>query len=267
MTILRAQNLSNEQQHQHHHHHLSGGGYAGCGGGFRENFGLMNRVQGYELYCSESCLGSDLVVGDQMAEDESRTNSLNEAGSSSKDIQEERDEGWLQLSIGGHGHTSTITHNNVNKHDDLADPTPRRPSGLLELDLLPGGSSQQARPLAPIFHVPEFRTPRAVTSFPGGGNSLFFQHHPAGSSSNFPHQQDINWGFRPIRHIIGTASSSSTSSSSSSPLMPFGSYFPHPFQLHSGIDAAGPSLDFRVIDPPRRPHSGIWFMLQASQNQ
>ncbi|GLT63994.1 hypothetical protein SLA2020_365140 [Shorea laevis] len=124
MTIVRAQNLSKEQRQQHH---LSGGGYAGCGGGFTENFALMSRVQGYE-YCSttdQSCLGSDLVlVGDRMAEDESRTNSLNEAGSSSKDIQEERpDEGWLQLSIGG-GHSSTATHNNVNKHDDLADPRP-----------------------------------------------------------------------------------------------------------------------------------------------
>ncbi|XP_062149902.1 uncharacterized protein LOC133858447 isoform X2 [Alnus glutinosa] len=259
MTIVRAQNLSREQVVQQQHH-LSGGLYTGCGGGFRENFGLMSRVQGYE-YCSESCLGSDLVVGDQMAEDESRTNSLNEAASSSKDIQEERDEGWLQLSIGGH--STAASHNNVNKHD-LADPTARRASGLLELDLLPGGgSSQQARPLAPIFHVPEFRAPRAVTSFPGG-SSLFFQH--PGSSSNFPHQ-DINWGFRPIsRHIIGTTSSS-TSSSSSSSLMPLGSYFAQPFQLHSGIDAAGPSLDFRVTDPPRRPHSGIWFMLQASQNQ
>lgn len=30
---------------------------------------------------------------------------------------------------------------------------------------------------------------------------------------------------------------------------------------------AGPSSDFRVLDPPRRPHSGLWFLLQASQFQ
>jgi hypothetical protein len=53
-----------------------------------------------------------------MAEEEPIINSLNEPDSSSKDIQEERDEGCLQLSIGSH----TTTHSNVNKHD-LADPT------------------------------------------------------------------------------------------------------------------------------------------------
>ncbi|KAF8096544.1 hypothetical protein N665_0306s0002 [Sinapis alba] len=30
---------------------------------------------------------------------------------------------------------------------------------------------------------------------------------------------------------------------------------------------AGPSTEFRVHDPPRRPHSGLWFLLQASQFQ
>ncbi|CAH8349918.1 unnamed protein product [Eruca vesicaria subsp. sativa] len=30
---------------------------------------------------------------------------------------------------------------------------------------------------------------------------------------------------------------------------------------------AGPSSEFRVIDPPKRPHSGLWFLLLASQSQ
>ncbi|CAN7077666.1 unnamed protein product [Brassica oleracea var. botrytis] len=30
---------------------------------------------------------------------------------------------------------------------------------------------------------------------------------------------------------------------------------------------AGPSSEFRVLDPPKRPHSGLWFLLQASQYQ
>lgn len=258
--VPAAQTLSKQQ-----HLHISGD-YAGCGTGanYREDFDLMSgTVEGYAYFSTESCLGSDPVVGDQnMAEDESRTNSsLNEAATSSKDLihQEERDEGWLKLSIGGH---AACSHNS--KHDDhQANPTARRGSGSIELDLLPGGStSQQARPLAPIFHVPEFRVPRA-TSF---STSLFFQH-PGSSTSNFPHHQEINWAaFRPIRHNIGSTASSSTSSSSS--LMPFGSYFAQPpLQLQSMMDVAGPSLDFRVIDPPRRPHSGIWFMLRASQNQ
>ncbi|KAM4109389.1 hypothetical protein ACB094_03G115400 [Castanea mollissima] len=278
MTMVPAQNLSKEQYHQYLY-----GGYAGCGGGggvYRESFGLMNRVEGYEYCSTESCLGSDLVVGQMADQDESRTNSFNEAGSSSKDnIHEERDEGWLQLSIGGHTQTqSTAIHNNNNnnnKHDDhdhQVDPTSRRDSRLIELDLLPGGgTSQQARPIgAPMLHVPpEFRAPRAIPNYPSAAtsfstSSLFFQH--PGSSSNFPHQE-INWAFRPISHNIGTVSSSTSSSPSYSPLMPIGNYFSRPFQYPSGVDVAGPSLDFRVIDPPRRPLSGIWFMLQASQNQ
>ncbi|KAJ6944897.1 hypothetical protein NC651_000048 [Populus alba x Populus x berolinensis] len=92
-----------------------------------------------------------------------------------------------------------------------------------------------------------------------GNTSLFFQHHPAATSSAYPLHQEINWPFRPMLHNIASASSSSSPSSSSSSLMPLGPYFSRPFQVNSGMDVAGPSSDFRVIDPPRRPHSGIWF--------
>ncbi|KAG2320745.1 hypothetical protein Bca52824_013958 [Brassica carinata] len=34
-----------------------------------------------------------------------------------------------------------------------------------------------------------------------------------------------------------------------------------------GEGGAGPSYEFRVLDPPKRPHSGLWFLLQASQYQ
>ncbi|XP_021290289.1 uncharacterized protein LOC110421127 [Herrania umbratica] len=250
MTMVPAENLSN----QHHLPRGGGGGFYGCcGSSYTESFGLMSRVHGYD-YHSEACLGSDLGAN-PMAEDESRTNSLNEERSSSKDNnQEERDEGWLQLGIGGQA-----TRYDNRKHDQ-GDPTARR-GGLIELDLLPGGSSQQARPLAPTFNMPEFRAPRppVMHSF---STSLFFQHQQ-GSSSAFP-QGEINWAFRPISQNIAAAPSSSSSSSS---LVPLGSYFARPFQVQPGMDVAGPSTDVRIIDPPRRPHSGIWFMLQASQNQ
>ncbi|KAJ6944898.1 hypothetical protein NC651_000049 [Populus alba x Populus x berolinensis] len=93
------------QQHQPCYGSYSGGGTGAC----NESFGLMNRLEGYDSCVSEACLlGSDLVVANiPMAEDESRTNSVNnEAGSSSKDVQEERDEGWLQLSIGSNNNTN-----------------------------------------------------------------------------------------------------------------------------------------------------------------
>ncbi|KAF8046379.1 hypothetical protein N665_3762s0002 [Sinapis alba] len=32
-------------------------------------------------------------------------------------------------------------------------------------------------------------------------------------------------------------------------------------------EGPGPSSEFRVIDPPKRSHSGLWFLLQASQSQ
>ncbi|KAG6781362.1 hypothetical protein POTOM_014260 [Populus tomentosa] len=254
MTMVPAQSLSKQQQQQHQ---ICDGGYFGEDvRTFKEGFGLMNRLEGYDSCVSEACLlGSDLVVANiPMAEDESRTNSLNnEAGSSSKDVQEERHEGWLQLSI-------------------VLDSTSRR-GGLIELDLLPGSSSRvshQARPLSsPVFHVPDFRAPpRPVPSHATNfsNTSLFFQHHPAATSSTYPLHQEINWPFRPMLPNIATASSSPPSSSSS--MMPLGSYFSRPFQANStGMDFAGPSSDFKVIDPPRRSHSGIWFMLQASQNQ
>lgn len=281
-----------------------------------ECYGGMSRVeeQGYELLYSsttESCLGSDLLrVGPIMAEDESRTNSLNdEAGSSSKEAQDHQptDEttddqaNWLQLSIG----SRTASGNNHHHHQPPppSATTPRRSSGLIELDLLPGGcgGSRQARSstssMAPIlFHVPEIPTPqtiRPVSNFGNFSTSLYFQHPHAVASSgssgmnlmSFPpphhqqqqahHQPELNWAFRPFpaTHNMGSVSTSTSSPSSSSSLIPLGSssssYFTRQFQMQSssGMDVAGPSLDFRVVNPPRRPQSGIWFMLQASQNQ
>ncbi|KAK8657316.1 hypothetical protein V6N13_035562 [Hibiscus sabdariffa] len=141
-----------------------------------------------------------------------------EEGSSSKDNndqeQEERDKSWLQLSIGTQTQaTRTYDEYDRNKHEQGDPASWRRGSALTELDLLPGGGSQsqQARPLSPIFHMPEFRPPPP--------------HHGA--------------------------------------LAP---YFGRPFLVQS-TDVAGPSSEVRIIDPPRRPHSGIWFMLQASRNQ
>ncbi|XP_039034945.1 uncharacterized protein LOC120171291 [Hibiscus syriacus] len=219
-----------------------GGGefYGFCGGGsiYTESFGHMSRLRGGYDFHTEACLG----IGSDL-EANRMDNSVNEAGSNSKDnshqeIESETDEGWLQLSIDGQ---AQATRYDRNKHD-LDDPTART-GGLLELDLLPGGSSQHARPLAPIFHMPEFRAPPPLMhSF---STSLFYQDQ----------QQESSSMFRPIP------------SSSSSSLMPFGSYFARPFQVQSEMHVARLSSDVTIIDPPRRLHSGIWFVLQASQNQ
>ncbi|XP_062110722.1 protein LAX PANICLE 2 [Humulus lupulus] len=314
-----------------------------------ECFSLMmsRATEGYEN-CSttESCLGSDLVVAttdpnSSMAEDESRTNSLNEAGSSSKDAHQQQEEtmkvdqdhgSWLQLSIGGagtptHGHSHNIDHGN-HHHHQILEQAARRGSGsgglMIELDLLPcGGSSTSTRQQAaagaaaaaaarssnsnPMFQLGPHGGTAAVSNFGSAATNnfsttplMYFQHPGSTSgSSNFPpppvphhhlpphlhHQQEaINWGFRP--NLIQYPSSSqlhntnnnsnimaaSPSCSSSLMMMPQlgSSYFGRQFQLQQPPvveAAAGPSLDFRVTNPPKRPHSGIWFMLQASQNQ
>lgn len=333
MTMVPAahhQNLSRQQQQQHHLY----SGYGGCGANYNntapdeESFGglLMSQVEegGYDQYnyCNNNnntitdqsylLASSDRVVVDgPMAEDESRTNSLNneaeaEAGSSSKGHvdEDQRDERWLQLSIGGH--TATGADVQAPERRSLLRGSSSA-SGLIELDLLsanissPSSSSsrqfqlQQARSsMPPMFHVPDHhqvRVPNFATNLMSTTSNLYFQHPGMGMGmgmstslpSSFPqHQhQEVSWGFRPLvphnNNNIGNSASTSTSPSSFIQLGPStsSSYFARPFQLqhhhhhhhlhHGG--GAGPSLDFRVVDPPRRPQSGIWFMLQASRNQ
>ncbi|BBG93844.1 hypothetical protein Prudu_001975 [Prunus dulcis] len=186
-----------------------------------------------------------LVAIDPMAEDESRTNSVNEAGSSSKDAPDDRDnEGWLQLTIGGsnnHQPAATVDQTPRGLRDTLSGP------GLIELDLLPPGhdaalsssirqvrsmSSMQHHHMPPMFLVPPEIRPLSSSSsarlpfhsnFSTSATSLYFQHPGPGMSSSS--------------------------------------------SISSRHECCWPSLDFRVVDPPRRPQSGIWFMLQASQNQ
>ncbi|PON37224.1 hypothetical protein PanWU01x14_322020 [Parasponia andersonii] len=125
---------------------------------------------------------------------------------------------------------------------------------------------------------------------------MYFQHlgsttsTSTRTSSNFPpphhYQLEFNWAFGPNlihqppqnHNNLMASSTSNFSSCSSSLMMPqlligssyFGSHqFHHQLQLLpvEAATAAGPSLDFRLVNPRRRPRSGICFMLQASQNQ
>lgn len=266
--MVPAQTLSNQQ----YYHHL----FHGYGGAFASFPQVMSRVQGYD-----ECLGSDLADNNNtnnnnknisMAEDDSRTNSLNEAaGSSTRDntsniipntVREDSirddDPGWLQLSIG----RQTTTYEANKRADQTAGTSVSAPAPV-ELDLLPSpnNSQQLITPLAPFFNSlqPEYNPPPVIfqqQQNQASSSSMFFPHHH--------HQENISWVFRPL--LQNTGSVSSSSSSSMMPVMR--SYFSRPFQLQMGIvDGAGSTTDFRVIDPPRRPHSGIWFVLQASQNQ
>ncbi|KAF8400040.1 hypothetical protein HHK36_015914 [Tetracentron sinense] len=209
----------------------------------------MNRIAVYDC-CSEGCLGSDLGIG-HMAEDQSRTSSLYEAGSSSKDLQEERDEGWLQLGIGGY-----ITSRDHKRN--LIEPTARR-GELVELDLLSGGSTtaQHVKPLASIFHVTEFLPATNITSATSFSTPLFLQHPR--TSSNFP-QPEVTWGYRPNHLNVAATSASSF-------LPPPPPPEPHIARPYQGVDVAGLTSNINVVDAPWRPHSGVWFILQSSQKQ
>lgn len=184
---------------------------------------------GGEGFGGFASVGSDLVGG--MAED-----GVNESSERERERErEEREEEWLQLSIGRQDL-------GLGKNNGSA------ASGLVELDLMPSSSSTTHSQMRP-----EFRPPRpAAPEFRGFSPSFFLQQYP--SASNLGPQQEINWTFRPIP--ISSLAPPSPS--------PSQSYFARPFQLYDVAAAAG---DFRVVQPPRRPHSGIWFMLQASHNQ
>ncbi|XP_022979522.1 uncharacterized protein LOC111479202 [Cucurbita maxima] len=107
---------------------------------------------------------------------------------------------------------------------------PRTTSPLVELDLLPGG------PEAVITSKTETRTETGIGM-------------PSCSSFNLT---DIN--------VAQTYPSTSTMLSSSS----FHSSIP---SIAVDATAAGTSSDIRIINPPRRPSSGIWFTLKALENQ
>lgn len=269
----------------------------------KEGYECCNTCDQANNYCLGSISSSSdhhrrhLLESEPMADEESRTTgSLNDAAaSSSKDAREERldDEGWLQLGIGGRSsnndkkfdkeRASNASDNNINlSHQAVNLAAPERSSGLVELDLLPpgtGGSERPRRPpLAPVFHRPELTGANSRQPQPPNYSLPFnFFQHPGSASSSFPHSsQEVQWAFRssyiPPNIIAGSLPPASASllpmspSSASYNLMPFvGSYFARP--VMAGVDVGGSSSDIRIMNAPRRPHSGIWFMLQASQNQ
>lgn len=281
-----------------------------------------------------------IFMAEQQPDESIRTDqsTVNQAAGSSNSLKDaprdqddrgddDHDQGWLRLSIGGL--TAATPRNDSDDHDDTdnkqqqqqqqgeEDEDDGRPQpqvlslghlrsspggrgGMVELDLLPpAGSSmstastspQQLRsyiaPFNSMFHIggpaefrappppPPPRPPLTANYLINTPSPLFLQHPGRGgtisltSSSSPPHQEITNWPAN-SRVVSSTTLHTCSSSSPSLVVQPPGPYFPRPFHLHAGIGAATArpaGIDFRVVDPPRRPHSGIWFMLQAQQNQ
>lgn len=255
-----------------------------CGGGT-----VMSRLEvEVEGYCnsinkniyreSELLLGSDMGEEDQSGSNKSTgvdgcgsigNNNHHQLIHNNQQGDQEKDERWLQLSIGRQRREGEEFGGS---------------SSFVELNLLPHSNSEPCRPLLPPSALPpQFGgciTPLLNFSYPQPPppqhNQLFQQlQYPHTVSAFAPnHQSFSNWAFPPTIPFTMPCSSSS-SSSSSFPLTSHhlaASYFPRPFHFPTtpafhDDSAAGPSSDFRVVEPPRRPHSGIWFMLQASPNQ
>lgn len=231
-------------------------------------------------------------------QDESRTESINEAGSSSNYYQDDQEAehhhvgmGWLQLGIGNQFQSQPQQNNNHNNNnnkveEELGDQesSRRRSGGLVELDLLPtSGNITNNRSSEELRSFMMFRDcPRPISSIfvPGGAaaassRSTNIINSSSSSSSSYNHQEIINssWGGfispfprnynyfpRPNFQLIHTGG---LVASRPPPPPPLPLPLPFPPPLH-----ANNSIDFRVIDPPPpRPHSGIWFMLQAAQIQ
>lgn len=228
---------------------------------------------GYDCFISLGTGFSDLMAED---DHQSRTeNSFNNnnnnnndeaAGSTEMNTNNNDDNDdhatWLQLSLGGaHMHSTTTSHG--------------QPS--IDLGLVPGGgggsSSRQIQQPPPppqlIFQVPEFRG-----TFPTS-NTFFLQPHQgaAAAINSVPSMtlqqqqlQETNYNYlqlvRPpfpvnmMTQVLNPPVSSSSSFSGSSEQQ-----HGRPHHVHRRLNVA------RVVNPPRRPHSGVWFMLQASQNQ
>ncbi|CAN6992559.1 unnamed protein product [Brassica oleracea var. botrytis] len=176
---------------------------------------------------------------------------------------EMRQEGWLRLSIGHENDAKPdIDHRQHHQTDTAA-----RRNSFLELNLSSGGSNREGvgLPLSSLFH---------------------HQHQQGGMMINplmFPTRPDQemigSWAAAAFRMPQNLMEPTPSSASLTMPLI--GPYFGRTnFQQQLLGDnnnnnnnnnnqdvVAGPSSSFRVIDPPRRPHSGIWFLLQASQKQ
>ncbi|KAL5724458.1 hypothetical protein ACHQM5_007720 [Ranunculus cassubicifolius] len=239
-----------------HQQFYDGSGY---GDSYTETICFMNRLVGYESF--STCLGSGQFLDSPlMAEEESRISSVNEEKEEEDDEEagcsSSKDEKWLQLGLGT-GSSSSSSPQLNNEHMMMK-------SRLLELDLLPASSSgaqQVMRPLIPSFQhsIPPRHPSNTTTSMAANINTPIFLQHPRFNSLSFPQhdQQVTTWGYRSHPHPWAPSSSQ----------IALGPYYPRGSFQQQQQHSVGPSSSARIIDPPRRPDSNIWFSLQASQNQ
>ncbi|XP_058093014.1 uncharacterized protein LOC131239354 [Magnolia sinica] len=258
MTMVPARNLLQQQYYT---------SYGACMAGRAHDAGATSSTGKFMLR------SDPFIIVDLMAEDESRTSSFNDAAGSSRQVQEEkegdedeednnhndeeRDMGWLQLGLGSH----VTSGHRLNHPVGIPDQRP----GLIELELF-SDRHRSTTSMAPAFHVPDYH--RTVRPSTHGASTSMVPALPlylpqTRTSLSIGHQPEITWGYR---HGPWDPTASSSSS------MPFYSSrpFQHPYMsmaFPATVTDVGPSSNIRIIDPPPRQRSGLWFVLQASQNQ
>ncbi|KAI3976105.1 hypothetical protein MKX01_016788 [Papaver californicum] len=210
------------------------------------------------------------------AEDESRTSSVNESGSANssegtktttttRTIPKDDDTRWLQLGLGG---SHELNYKLDNRRIEPITTTRTR-NDLVELNLFAGANNNTQH----VIKQPRITTPLNTSNMDIGAPSLFLSQ-PRSSFSNFLHQQEVvSWGYRPNPWNNPIASATSSTSPSNS-LLPMASQMSPPgyrqqrFHHHNTVlDMLSLNSDLKVVNPPRRPHSGVWVILQASEAQ
>ncbi|CAH9129679.1 unnamed protein product [Cuscuta epithymum] len=167
---------------------------------------------------------------------------------------------WLQLTVGGGGGNNSATVSHDGRDHEEHGRTTRL--GPVELDLLPSGrSSGSYASTAAELRLPLPIPPPTAVGYISSTLSNYnnFLHHPP-------------WAFWPVMATppqgLSVAGSSSSSPFLYAPPLTCSPSRPAALPLlYAGAGVVSPGFDCRVIDPPRRQHSGIWFSLQASQNQ
>ncbi|CAM8950365.1 hypothetical protein QQ045_015812 [Rhodiola kirilowii] len=249
------------QLQQHHYSYSTAAGYGGEIDSIRRRFrGIDNQQSTSFSPPFNNNFQSDKVFGiyhhpaDEMAED-----FRPEHDPTSSSMDRVADESWLGLRLGAEPRQSSTQY---------------RSTRLVELDLMPGRSTEQTN------SQQQYQVIRSNTVPPA------FFHAP--DQFRVPPPRPIAWLQSPLPEIDWTLmrrddiitrpqqlGSSYYVANPSTSLIPMGpNFFARPYGRQMGLDGGGGVSSsstagggMRIIRPPRRPNAGVWFMLQASQNQ
>ncbi|CAH8301089.1 unnamed protein product [Eruca vesicaria subsp. sativa] len=249
---------------------FSYGGWSGGQGGFTEGLMMREATINNQDSSGETCSVSDPTAASAIYNNISSPQGNKDDGSATKNdivscinIEDNKDKSWLRLGIGAE---ENINNTASYKLQRCCSKTERGRENSLELSLFSSSSTAAGAFSSSVADQPQPQQP------PYSHDQLLTM---SGASLVYNNQF-----IRPQTLISG-----GFSFPSSMPWIPQYTLPCRPSSLGMmsecnviknnnvtrsccGEDGgAGPSSEFRVLDPPKRPHSGLWFLLQASQFQ